>query len=78
MFPYSIGAETETQRGQVTGLEVSERVCGRAPTKASADTLRSECPLAVKGSGWAECVQGGRSHRLSFTLGRRSHPLPSA
>ncbi|XP_023601691.1 zinc finger and BTB domain-containing protein 17 isoform X5 [Myotis lucifugus] len=32
-------AETETQRVQVTGLEVSERVCGRAPMKVLTITL---------------------------------------
>lgn len=39
MFPHFIDAETETQRVQVTSLEVSERVCGRAPMKVITITL---------------------------------------
>lgn len=50
MFPHFIGVETETQRGQVTGLEVRERVCGRTLMKASADTLWLECPPVVRRS----------------------------
>lgn len=58
-FPHFTHAETEAQRGQVTGLEVRSRVCGRALMKASGERL---CPLVVKCSGWAESVQGGHSH----------------
>lgn len=39
MFPHFVGVETETQRGQVTGLEVRGRVCGRALMKVRVDTL---------------------------------------
>lgn len=58
MLSHFVDVETETQRDQVTGLEVRERVCGRALMKAGADTLVGVSSGSEVVSGRVESVQG--------------------